>query len=371
MTILTEAARVCAEGLDVSFSKICRYREAENDLLIEAGYGWNAGVVGNVVSRADRSSPQGRAFITGQPSISRDLRKDNDFKLPPFYAEHRIISTIDVVIKGNGHPYGVLEIDSDDQHDYDEHDIDYLTGFANVLAEAVATSARTATLQSTVEQMKVLVEEKDRLLGQKNILAEELQQRVRNNLQLVYGMLSKQLDDTPDRLGQRGIKAIARRVSTLAQVYDHLHGSEMTRTTDFASYVQSLCLNLAEIQDSPDGGVTLACDSDTIILDLDVVTALGLVVAELVTNAYDHAFWDGKGSIRVAVRNDPGDAGTATLTVRDTGGGFNPQTGSKRHGLGLVRRLIEQVRGTVILDSDHGTVWTIQFPTATAIAVAA
>jgi two-component sensor histidine kinase len=371
LTILTEAARVCAEGLDVSFSKVCRYREAENDLLIEAGYGWNAGVVGNVVSRADKSSPQGRAFITGQPSISRDLRKDNDFKLPPFYAEHRIISTIDVVIKGNGHPYGVLEIDSDEQHDYDEHDIDYLTGFANVLAEAVATSARTATLQSTVEQMKILVEEKDRLLGQKNVLAEELQHRVRNNLQLVYGMLSKQLDDTSDRLGQRGIKAIARRVSTLAQVYDHLHGSEMTRTTDFASYVQSLCLNLAEIQDSAGGGVTLTCASDTIILDLDVVTALGLVVAELVTNAYDHAFPGGDGSISVAVRRDPDDPGTATLTIRDTGTGFKPQTESKRHGLGLVRRLIEQVRGNVILDSDRGTVWTIQFPTVSAIAAAA
>ena len=371
LTILTEAARVCAEGLDVSFSKICRYREAENDLLIEAGYGWTAGVIGNVVSRADKSSPQGRAFITGQPSISRDLRKDNDFKLPPFYAEHRIISTIDVVIKGNGHPYGVLEIDSNEQHDYDEHDIDYLTGFANVLAEAVATSARTATLQSTVAQMKVLVEEKDRLLGQKNVLAEELQHRVRNNLQLVYGMLSKQLDDTSDRLGQRGIKAIARRVSTLAQVYDHLHGSEMTRTTDFASYVQSLCLNLAEIQDSPGGCVTLTCESDTIILDVDLVTALGLVVAELVTNAYDHAFPGGEGSISVSVRRDPDDAGTATLTIRDTGAGFKPQAESKRHGLGLVRRLIEQVCGTVILDSDRGTVWTIQFPTVSTIAAAA
>jgi two-component sensor histidine kinase len=371
LTILTEAARVCAEGLDVSFSKICRYREAENDLLIEAGYGWNAGVIGNVVSRADKSSPQGRAFITGQPSISRDLRKDNDFKLPSFYSEHGIISTIDVVIKGNGHPYGVLEIDSDEQHDYDEHDIDYLTGFANVLAEAVATSARTATLQSTIAQMKVLVDEKDRLLGQKNVLAEELQHRVRNNLQLVYGMLSKQLDDTSDRLGQRGIKAIARRVSTLAQVYDHLHGSEMTRTTDFASYVQSLCLNLAEIQDSPGGGVTLTCESDTIILDLDVVTALGLVVAELVTNAYDHAFPGGEGSIGVSVRNNAEDVGTATLTIRDTGAGFKPQTESKRHGLGLARRLIEQVRGTVILDSDRGTVWTIQFPTASTIAAAA
>jgi two-component sensor histidine kinase len=44
--------------------------------------------------------------------------------------------------------------------------------------------------------MKVLVAEKDRLLDQKKVLAEELQHRVRNNLQLVYGMLSKQLDDT-------------------------------------------------------------------------------------------------------------------------------------------------------------------------------
>ena len=144
---------------------------------------------------------------------------------PPFYAEHGIISTIDVVIKGDDQPYGVLEIDNDEQHDYDQHDIDFLTGFANVLAEAVATSARTAILQTTIEQMKALVGEKDRLLDQKKVLAEELQHRVRNNLQLVYGMLSKQLDDTADEAGQRGLKAIARRVSTLAQVYDHLLGT--------------------------------------------------------------------------------------------------------------------------------------------------
>jgi hypothetical protein len=70
--MLTEAARVCAEGLDAPFSKVCRYREAENDLLIQAGHGWKAGVVGHVVSRADKSSPQGRAFTTGLPSIIDD-----------------------------------------------------------------------------------------------------------------------------------------------------------------------------------------------------------------------------------------------------------------------------------------------------------
>jgi two-component sensor histidine kinase len=365
LKVLTEAARVCAEGLSVPFSKVCRYRSAENDLLIEAGHGWQPGVVGHVVSRADESSPQGRAFVTGKPSICNDLRNDNEFELPPFYADHGIVSTIDVIIKGNDQPYGVLEIDSDKQQDYDQHDIDFLTAFANVLAEAVATSVRVAILQTTVERTKDLVEEKDRLLEQKKVLAEELQHRVRNNLQLVYGMLSRLVDDTTDTVGKRGIKAVARRVSTLAQVYDHLLGTDMTRTTDFGSYVKSLCLNLAEIQGTEStSGVTLTCESDALVLDLDVVTALGIVVAELVTNSYDHAFPDGVGTITVLACRAAGETDEAILIIRDDGIGFTAKSESKRHGLGLVRRLIEQVRGTVTLDADHGTLWTIRLPTA-------
>jgi two-component sensor histidine kinase len=216
--------------------------------------------------------------------------------------------------------------------------------------------------------MKVLVEEKDRLLEQRKVLAEELQHRVRNNLQLVYGMLSKQLHDTPDEAGQRGIKAIARRVSTLAQVYDHLLGTGlMTRTTDFGSYLKSLCVNLAEIQATAKDTVTLTCDSDSLILDLDVVTALGIVVAELVTNSYDHAFPGGKGATIVSVRRPALDDDLATITISDNGKGFKAKPERKRHGLGLVRRLIEQIRGTAMVDSDNGTVWTIKFPVGNAV----
>lgn len=367
MKILTEAARVCAEGLNVPFCKVCRYRLDENDLLIEAGFGWKAGVIGHVVSQADESSPQGRAFITGDPAVCKDLRVDRGFRLPAFYTEHHIISTIDVVIKGaaGAHPYGVLEIDNDQQQDYDQSDINFLTGFANVLAEAVDTSARTLVMQTTIAQMKALVSEKDRLLEQKEVLAEELQHRVRNNLQLVYAMLSKQLDETSDAAGRRGLRSIARRVSTLSQVYDHLLGSGIARTADFGAYVKSLCSNIAEVQASE---ITLAVgDCDPIILDLDMITALGIVVAELVTNSYDHAFPDGKGQIDVSVRVPDDDAGTATLIIRDGGSGFSPEFGSKRHGLGLVRRLIEQARGNVQLEANQGTVWTIKFPVTSVI----
>jgi signal transduction histidine kinase/CheY-like chemotaxis protein len=177
MKILTEAARACAAGLSVPFSKVCQYRVEQNDLLIVAGHGWQDGVIGCVVSRADASSPQGRAFVTGKPSISGDLRKDPGFDLPPFYAAHGIVSTIDVIIKGSDEqPYGILEIDNDHQHDYDQYDINFLTGFANVLAEAVSTASRGAALQVTVDRMKAIVEEKDRLLHEKDAAHLQLRQ---------------------------------------------------------------------------------------------------------------------------------------------------------------------------------------------------
>jgi signal transduction histidine kinase len=167
--ILGEAVRVCAEGLGVPFSQVCRYRAENNDLVVAAGYGWRDQVIGHVVSRADMSSPPGRAFTTGEPSIC--------YELPPSYAAHGIVSIVDVIIKTNdGEPYGILEIAADQPRDYDQYDIHFLNGFANVLAEAISTAARGAALQVAVDQMKALVEEKDRLLHEKDAADMRLRQ---------------------------------------------------------------------------------------------------------------------------------------------------------------------------------------------------
>ena len=367
-TVLTEAARVCANGLGVPFSKVCRYRARKNDLLVEAGYGWKPGVVGLVASRADASSPQGRAFTTGKPLICNDLLKEASFALPYFYAEHGIRSTIDVVIPGADKPYGVLEIDTDVQHDYDQNDINFVTSFANVLAEAVDTHARTRTMQNTIEQMRSLIDDKDRLLEQKSILAEEMQHRVRNNLQVIYGLLNRQLEHSSDVAGQQGTKAILRRVATLATAYDHLLSNELNRTTDFGSYVTSLCGSLAEVQGVPANVILLSCESDALMLDLDVVTALGVIVTELVTNSYEHAFPSSRGVINVTVRRPTAELGMACMVISDNGNGFKVGPTNKRHGLGLVGRLAEQIGGTATVNSDHGTVWTIHIPVHEALA---
>jgi two-component sensor histidine kinase len=369
LKVLTEAARVCAEGLGVPYCKVCRYRETEDDLLIEAGYGWHAGVIGLVVSRADITSPQGRAYITGKPVILQNLAEADDVELPPFYDEHGIVSTVDVIIKGiDGEPYGVLEIDSPVQHTYDEHDIDFLTGFANVLAEAVATFTRGDLLRQTVAKMEALVIEKDKLLAERVVMAEELKHRVRNNLQLVSGMLAAHLRNYTTHDEKASLNAIVRRVMTLAEVYEQLLGTGMARTVDFGEYLKALCVSLPGLQKDPNLAVDVTCDVCELMVDLDTVTALGMVVAELVSNSYEHALPNAEGTIQVSLRRS--DIGDGVLVVKDNGTGFTEEPGSKRHGVGLVRRLVQQVQGTAELRSDHGSVWTVRFPVSSPTEVA-
>jgi two-component sensor histidine kinase/ActR/RegA family two-component response regulator len=367
--VLTEAARVCAECLEVPFCKVCRYRSEENDLLIEAGVGWHRGVVGAVVSRADESSPQGRAFTTGLPVICEDLRLDASFILPSFYAEHGIISTLDVVVrKKGGQPWGVLEIDNPHRHVYDEHDINFVTGFANVLAEAVNTSKRNAIVKATLDRMKDLIADRDRilvaqsrLLAERGILAQELQHRVRNNLHLVYGMLNKHIQTRNNSDNDAGIGAIARRVLTLSKVYDHLLGTELSRTIDFGAYLSSLCASFKDLEAIEHSNVALICHPYPLMLDLDTATALGLVVAELISNSYRHAFPGGAGTITVSMQTAaPGEE--AIILFTDDGVGFSKVGESKRHGIGLVKRLMEQIEGSASVRSDNGALWTLRFP---------
>ncbi len=356
--ILSEAARICAESLDVPYSKICRYRAEENNLLVVAGYGWKTGVVGHVVSQADESSTQGRAFITGEPVILEDIRKNNSYNLPDFYAQHNVLSTVVVLIKGKDGAFGVLEVGCSDQHTFDKHDINFLTGFANVIAEAAVTTERAAMLQSTLAQMQELIAEKDVLLEERSLFAAELQHRVRNNLQLVYSMLMRQIELT-GKDGEQGLRTIALRVMCLANIYDHLLEHGLAQIIDFGAYLESLSANLRDFQDKGDFEISLGCEAVSMPLGLDLVTSLGIIVTEITMNAYLHAFPGRAGNIRIVLTREND---TAVLSISDDGIGFLEKKTSKRHGVGLIKRLIEQVHGTVELTSQQGTAWTITFP---------
>jgi two-component sensor histidine kinase len=85
-------------------------------------------------------------------------------------------------------------------------------------------------------------------------------------LPAVYGMLSKQLQATTDEGGKEGIGAIARRVMTLAQVYDHLLGTGLRRTIDFGNYLTSLCESFQVLETVAHPEVRLTCHCEPVML---------------------------------------------------------------------------------------------------------
>jgi two-component sensor histidine kinase len=97
----------------------------------------------------------------------------------------------------------------------------------------------------------------------------------------------------------------------------------------------------------------------------DHAVALGMIVNELVTNAIKYAYPDGKGPIRVALRN-AGD-GRAALTVEDDGGGSKSDTGRPSTGLGqrIVRAMGDKIRAKIEPDALHaGTRVVVTFDAA-------
>ena len=419
MEILSEAVRVCAEGLGVPFSKVCRYRAEENDLLVVAGYGWQDGVIGHVVSRADMSSPQGRAFTTGLPSIIDDLQKDAGFDLPPFYAAHGIVSIVDVVIKGGDErPYGILEIDNDRQRHYDQHDIDFLAAFANLLAEAVSTASRGAALQMTVDRMKALVEEKDRLLEERNAADLQLRQAqkmevlgqltggVAHDLNNILTVITGTIEILAEAVADRPqLAAIAKMMNDAAA-----RGADLTqRLLAFARKqplqprevdVNSLVMNAAELLRQTLGEpvevrTALAGDVARALIDPGQLTN---AILGLAANARD-AMPDG-GRLTIETRNveldeshaDTSGAITAgpyvMLAVTDSGRGipagivervfepfFTTKGVDKGTGLGLsmVYGFVKQSNGHIKIDSEegHGTTVRIYLPQASGAAASA
>jgi PAS domain S-box-containing protein len=155
-------------------------------------------------------------------------------------------------------------------------------------------------------------------------------------------------------------------VRTMALVHENLYRSESLARIDFAEYANGLTAYLARAHEREGSTVRLTLDLEPVSLPIESAVPCGLILNELVTNAYKHAFRDRPaGEIVVRLRADS--AGQVCLAVRDDGRGM-PAGLDWRHaaslGLRLVQMLTRQIRGTVEAGraAGGGTEFVLEFP---------
>ena len=359
--ILEQACVICSDLLGANFSKICEYNKRSKQLVVVAGHGWNAGVIGYAYALTDTTSPQVRAFQTGSPVFS-DVKNSAEFTFPSFYKEHNVLSTIDIIIKDKKYPYGVLELDSIKKTAFDQYDINFLTSFANILAQAIKSAKKTKSLRQSIKRRDRLISEKNALIEQKSLLKAELHHRVRNNLQIIHGMLVSRMEEigSDEDSSHITLRKIASRVMAMAHVYDQLLISGGEKGISMITYLKALIGEIIEIYGSFRPKISLTQAIDDIELNLDRASVLGLIITELLTNAYMHAFPHGVGNIDVMLKRKP-DHKTSQLVISDNGTGFDEFKQCNRSGIKLIRMLVEQLNGQLQISTQSGSEFTVEF----------
>jgi PAS domain S-box-containing protein len=205
-------------------------------------------------------------------------------------------------------------------------------------------------------------------LHEKEVLLKEIHHRVKNNLQIVSSLLDLQADALPDPQVRTIFEDSQQRIQAMALIHESLYQSEDLAHIEAASYIQRLCTRLAQIHHLVADRITVTVRADAVRLDVQMAIACGLILQELLSNGYKHAFPDGRmGEIQITLEVGPEQQ--VTLTVRDTGVGFPEELDFRTTdslGLQLVCLLTEQLQGTMTLGRHEGTEWTLSFPLAEA-----
>lgn len=335
--ILGEAARMATDGLDVPFSCVAEYLPEQGRLLIRAGVGLGANVIGVEELDPATVTAAGFALRAEQAVICNNLEDDSVFRVPPLLRARDIRRAVTVALKGDGAPFGILEACSDHEGEFSADDLPFIESAAAIAGLGLERQRTDQDLRSALEWERVLVD--------------EMNHRIRNSLQFAATslLLDAGTSDVPevrDRLQQASCQ-----VSAIARVHDQL---SMRRNPTLELELSAYLLALRETLVASG----FPCDADVgtvtgLRMTADMVMPLGILLTELVTNAFKHGPRHG---LAVVIRVERSD-GEFVASVIDNGPGLPPEfdvTKSPRLGFRIIQHVVRRTGGRLEVMSRPG-----------------
>lgn len=214
------------------------------------------------------------------------------------------------------------------------------------------------TKNQIIEDEKSIVKKS---LLEKETLLKEIHHRVKNNLQLVMSLLNIQAQKENQNV--EGFLAVSKsRILSMALIHENLYQSENLNAVNFKEYIHYLTqiiLNAYQTERTP---ITLQIKMEEVYFDIQTAIPLGLIINELVNNAYKHAFVT-KSSGCITIQLIPkGDL--YELSISDNGVGTTQKNNAKKTlGLQLVEELVFQIDGKLLIENNNGMQYSIEFQT--------
>jgi two-component sensor histidine kinase len=346
--LLNQTARMTAEGLEAEFCKIMEYIPSDKRLLVRAGVGWGEDVVGNATVGADLDSPAGYALQTGKPVISNHLENEERFRTPELLVQHGIRRAMNVILQGDGLPFGVLEVDSRSEGEFGEHDIAFLQGAANILGMAIEQQQYQRKLQAALDRHQILLK--------------EVNHRVKNSLQVVSSMLNLQANTVGDPALSERLMEASTRILAVGRAYNRLAYNADYENIDLVGYLREIVEDLeaavapCKIQLDTPKEIQFAADRAILV---------ALIVNELILNAAKHAYAGSQEGV-IHLRLVSSDDKAVSISVSDDGIGlpadFDPAL-SKRLGTRIALGLAGQLGAELTRQkTTKGTHFTLVVP---------
>ena len=185
----------------------------------------------------------------------------------------------------------------------------------------------------------------------RDFLIREVNHRTKNAFQLGVGLLSVQARQVEDEGCRAVLETAMGRLRRMGEVHELLtYQGDNPDSIDFSDYLRRLCRDMeASLAPAP-GQVRIEVDTEEdVAWGPDLVVPLGLIVGEALTNAFKHAFPDGRRG-RVVVRLEALGGGRIRLCVEDDGVGLAETRRAGSLGLRLVEMLARQIKGTAMVE---------------------
>jgi PAS domain S-box-containing protein len=229
----------------------------------------------------------------------------------------------------------------------------------------IAISRDISERKKVEKEKQNLIHNLEETLKEKNILFKELHHRIKNNLQLVNSLMQIKAFQTDDQQLKEYIKETSSRILSIARIHNQLLNLQEVSRLNVKPYLEELARDLVNTYVGVASHHKLQLDIESQIMDIEYVLTLGLLVNEIVSNSFKHAFSPGqKGKISISLIKR---GGWYTLTVKDNGKGISnevlSQPGSS-YGLQLIELFTSQIEGNYEIKNEKGTQYRITFRTS-------